>query len=234
MNTKIADKKNTLRFGGVCGLTCGLLALAQASSATVQGLNQIPTPDVQKPGALSISYQQADPELGNRYQAQFDLGVTPRLELAAYRFFSPPNNVFGAEYGIIQRRDILLSVGFTHYTTKGYPPNPFLEAGSHTGRTYVVAGVGYETSKDPTLLGAQAGFRRLRQTQAIFGASYHFSKRFQLAADYQAGPTNYATGGFFYNITPQVQINPSLFFSNAAPHKGAGQISLSWTIQAFK
>ena len=99
MNTKNADKKiadkKMLRFGGICGLACGLLALARGASATVQGLNQIPTPDVQKPGALSIAYQQIDPVLGNRYQAQFDLGVTPRLELDVYRLFPRPTSFLG-------------------------------------------------------------------------------------------------------------------------------------------
>lgn len=112
-----------------------LCCLGSPVLATTKGLNQIVTPDVQPRGTLSISFQQVDPNIANRYEAQLELGLTSRLEVAVFQGFSPDEQIFNAEYGIVQRKDVLLSAGFANYSTKGTAPQPYLEGGYLRGNT---------------------------------------------------------------------------------------------------
>lgn len=208
-----------------------LCCLGSPALATTKGLNQIVTPDVQPRGTLSISFQQVDPNIANRYEAQLEMGLTSRLEVAVFQGFSPDEQIFNAEYGIVQRKDVLLSAGFANYSTKGTSPQPYLEGGYLKGKTYLMAGIiraSVETS------GVGGAIVSNHETQSILGAAYHITPRTLLQLDYQSGRGNFATAGFTYNITPQLQINPSAYLSNAFPHKTYGYVVLTWTITAFQ
>ncbi len=215
-------------IGGTLALAC---APALPALATTKGLNQIVTPDVQPKGVLSVSFQQVDPNIANRYEAQMELGLTSRLEVALFQGFSPDEQIFNAEYGIIQRKDVLLSAGFANYSTKGSVPQPYLEGGYLKGNTYLMAGVirvGVEK------MGIGGAVTNQHQTQSILGAVYRVTPRTLLQLDSQSGAGNFATAGFTYNITHQLQINPSAYFSNAVPHKTYGYVVLTWNITAWK
>ncbi len=212
--------------------TLGLFCCsALPSYATTKGLNQIVTPDVQPKGVLSVSFQQVDPNIANRYEAQLELGITSRFEVAVFQGFSPNEQIFNAEYGIIQRKDLLLSAGFANYSTQGTAPQPYLEGGYLKGSTYLMAGV-IRVSVEHTGVGGSVLSNH--ETQSILGAAYRITPRTLLQLDYQSGQGNFATAGFTYNITPQLQFNPSLYLSNAAPHKIYGYAVLTWNIVAFK
>lgn len=212
-------------------LTLSLLSLMSAASATTKGLNQIVTPDVQPAGVLSVSFQQVDPNIANRYQAQIELGLTKRFEVAAFQGFSPGEQILNAEYGIIQRKDVLLSTGFANYSTKGSAPQPYLEAGYTKGNTYLMAGAIRAIAEET---GGDGSVRNPHQIQTILGAAYHVTPRTLLQLDYQAGSGNFATAGFTYNITPLLQVNPSAYLSNSSPRKTYGYVVLTWNITAWK
>jgi hypothetical protein len=111
------------------------------AGATTKGLNQIVTPDVQPEGELSVSFQQADPSIANRLQAQLEYGFSKRFEVAIFQGFAPDEEVLNAEYGIIQHKDFLLSTGFANWTSKGVAAQPYLEAGYIKGNSYAMAGI---------------------------------------------------------------------------------------------
>ena len=84
-------------------LILGLVVEATAAFATTKGLNQIVTPDVQPFGILSLSVQQQDPNIANRYEVQAELGLTNRLEVAVFQGYSPPEQVVNSEYSLFQK-----------------------------------------------------------------------------------------------------------------------------------
>ncbi len=209
-----------------------LLTLAVGPvGATTKGLNQIVTPDIQPLGVLSVSFQQEDPNIGNRCQVQLELGITKRFELAYFHGVSPPEDFLNAEYGIVQDRHFLLSTGFANYTDRGSSPQPYLEAGYLRGNTYLMAGATYVTVQG---VGVGGSVRNSHQSQTILGAAYRVVPRLLLQLDYQGGSGNFATAGFTYNITPTLQLNPSLYFANASGHAVYGYAVLTYNIQSFK
>ncbi len=211
-------------------LLAGLTLTALPASATTKGLNQVVTPDVQPEGQLSVSFQQVDPNVANRYQVQLELGITKRFEIALFQGFSRPEQFLNAEYGVIQRKDVLLSVGFANETTQGTAPQPYIEAGYQKGAAYVMAGAIQVISEQT---GVGGSVRDQHQTQSILGAAYRVHPRLQLQLDYQSGSGNFATAGFTYNITPQLQLNPSAYFANAAGHHLYGYAVLTWNVDVF-
>lgn len=208
-----------------------LLALsALPALATTKGLNQIVTPDVQPYGILSLSVQQQDPNIANRYEAQIELGLTRRFEVAIFQGASPPEQVANAEYSILVKGPYLLSTGFFNWTTKGSAPQPYLEGGYYKGNTQIMLGVARVISQQPDV----AGFiQNQHQYQAILGYGYRIAPRALVQLDYQSGSANSATAGFTYNITPQLQFNPALYVSNASGHKVWGYAVLTWNINVF-
>lgn len=208
-----------------------LLAAAVPAGATTKGLNQIITPDIQPDGVLSISYQQVDPNIGNKYEAQLELGITPRFEIAAFQGFAPSEQVLNAEYGIYQSKHYLLSTGFANWTSKGIEPQPYLEAGYLEGNFYGMAGAIHAVTEQDN---ADGSVRKDHETQAILGAAYRVAPKLNLQLDYQSGDSNFATAGFTYNLSPQLSFNPAVYVANAHGHAAYGYAVLTWNVQAFK
>ncbi len=239
------------RVGIALLVALGFAALGSAAAdATTKGLNQIVTPDVQPLGQLSLSYQQVDPNISNPEQVQLELGVAREVELALFQGFNPDEQIGGVEIGLIDKRPYLLSTGFINWSTKGVSPQPFLEAGYYKGNTQLIAGIiDGTTSNTTTSAGGAApspGFQPFalgnggatttstsRSLQTIFGYAYRVHPRTLLQVDYQSGSSNFATAGFTYNITPQLQLNPALYISNSTPYKGYGYAVLTWNITAW-
>ena len=199
--------------------------------ATTKGLNQIVTPDIQPLGVLSISAQQEDPTIGNRYQIQLEQGLTPSFELAYFQGFSPDQEVLNAELGLVQKPPYLLSTGFLGWTSNGIAPQPFLEAGYYQGSWETMIGVVRADSQAPAAAG---GMSLAWATETITGAAYRVSPKLLLQVDYQSGSQNFATAGFTYSITPQLTLNPAIYISNSTPRKGYGYAVLTWNVQVFK
>ena len=220
-----------------------------AADATTKGLNQIVTPDVQPLGQLSLSYQQVDPNIANPEQVQLELGVAREVELALFQGFNPDEQIGGLEIGLVDKHPYLLSTGFINWSTKGDAPQPFLEAGFYQGNTELVAGIIDGTTDNTTQIsgatsppvfqpfalgnGGSTQTHTSRSLQSILGIAYRVHPRTLLQVDYQSGSSNFATAGFTYNITPQLQFNPALYISNTTPYKGYGYAVLTWNITAW-
>ena len=212
------------------GFSVFLTLSALPALATTKGLNQIVTPDVQPDGILSFSLQQQDPNIANRYEAQIELGLTKRLEIAIFQGASPPEQVANAEYSILVNGPYLLSTGFFNWTTKGSAPQPYLEGGFYKGNTQLMLGAARVVTEQMDVAGL---VQNQHQYQAILGYGYRINKRTLIQLDYQSGTANSATVGFTYNVSPQLQFNPSLYVSNAAGHKLWGYAVLTWNIDIF-
>lgn len=211
--------------------TAVIAALAPAALATTKGLNQIVTPDIQPAGVLSVSYQQVDPNIANRSQVQLELGITKQFEIALFQGFSPPEQILNAEYGIVQQKHFLLSTGFANYSSMGSKPQPYMEGGYQQGNFYAMAGA-TQVTLEKTDVGGSVTSRR--ETQSILGAAYRIHPRTLLQLDYQSGAGNFATAGFTYNVTPQLQFNPAVYYANAPGHTAYGYAVLTWNIQVWK
>jgi len=173
-----------------------VLGLTAPAFATTKGLNQIVTPDVQPFGILSLSAQQQDPNIANRYEVQLELGLTRRFEVAVFQGYSPPEQIANAEYAILQNgpnNPYLLSVGFFNWTTKGSAPQPYIEGGYYKGNTQLMLGAARVVTQQPDVAGL---VQSNHQTQAIFGLGYRVHPRVLLQLDYQSGIANSATGGY--------------------------------------
>lgn len=210
-----------------------LFSVAAPALATTKGLNQIVTPDVQSFGILSVSAQQQDPNIANRYEVQAELGLTSRLEVAVFQGYSPPEQIANAEYGILQnspKQPYLLSVGFFNWTTKGSAPQPYVEGGYYKGNTQLMIGAARVVTEQMDVAGL---VQNNHQYQAILGVGYRVHPRVLLQLDYQSGTANSTTAGFTYSISPQLQLNPALYVSNATGHKVWGYAVLTWNVDVF-
>lgn len=214
------------------GAAAALLLAASTAPlhATTKGLNQIVTPDIQPAGQLSVSYQQQDANIANPSELQLELGLTPRFELAYFQGLDPGEEILNAEYGIIQSKQCLLSAGFAGYSSRYPHPAPYVEAGYITGATYLMAGAEQVQLAQTNATGASYN---QQQTQSIFGAAYRVSPRVLLQVDYQSGEQNSLTGGFTYSVTPELNFNPAIYYSNGDPHNVYGYAVLTWNIQLF-
>ncbi len=219
-----------MRFSSLAPALLGLSICALPALATTKGLNQIVTPDVQPFGILSVSFQQQDPNIANRYEVQAELGITRRFEVAVFQGASPPEQVFNGEYSVFENHPYLLSVGFFNWTTKGSAPQPYLEGGYYKGNTQLMLGVAHVIAQQSDV----AGFvQNKHQYQGILGYGYRINPRVLLQLDYQSGMANSATAGLTYNVTPQLQFNPALYVSNASGHKLWGYAVLTWNVDVF-
>jgi hypothetical protein len=207
------------RFTALAGaLTAGLCLLAPSGRGTIVGLNQIVTPDIQPTGVLALSAQVQHPTIGNRQQIQFELGLTPRLELAWFQGFKPNEGLFDAELNLLQTGPHLLTVGLINWSTRGGSAQPVLEYGCYTDANHFVVG------------GLQAG----SHTQLLLGCKRQLSERFAVSADFQSGPGNSVTVGFTYNFTPALSLNPALYWTNSRPHHLLGYVVLTYNLTVWK
>jgi len=199
---------------------------ATLAMATTKGLNQIVTPDIQPEGQLSVSFQQTDPNITNRLQAQFEYGFTNRFEVAIFQGFSGDEQVFNAEYGIVQSKNFLLSTGIANWSTLGVAAQPYIEAGYLRGNSYAMIGAEDAVINDGTVDEPD----NVHQIQTILGYAYRVHPRLLLQVDYQSGISNFSTAGFTYNITPNVTFNPAVYLTNSTPYKGYGYAVVTWNI----
>ena len=206
------------------------LSLTMPALATTKGLNQIVTPDVQPEGILSLSAQQQDPNIADRYEVQLELGLTKRFEIAVFQGYSPPSQIVNAEYSLYRNDPYLLSVGFFNWSSKGSAPQPYLEGGYYKGNVEAMLGLARVVTETPDVAG---NIQNQHQYQSILGLGYRVSARLLLQLDYQSGSANSTTAGFTYNISPQLQFNPAAYVSNAPSHKVWGYAVLTWNIDVF-
>jgi hypothetical protein len=223
-------KSASLVLAPIAAAACMSIGMPCAH-ATTKGLNQIVTPDIQPTGALSLSAQCQDPNVGNRLELQSELGITSNFEIAVFEGDSPAEQIGNAELGLLNRGRYLLSTGFLNWSTKGTAPQPFLEGGYYKGNSEYVAGAENVIAQEN---GANGAIRNVRSTQSVLGFAYRPIPTLQVQADYQSGATNFATAGFTYSVTPNLTFNPAIYIGNSTPTKGFGYAVLTWTIQAFK
>ena len=186
--------------------------------ATTKGLNQIVTPDIQPAGVLSVSAQVQDGRIANSQEVQLELGVTKWLEFSFFQGLRPREEIGGTEIGLLQRGPQLLSAGVINWSSRGGGAAPVLE-------------YGYYGEADHFVVGAIHSGRR---TEGIFGYAHQLTPRLQFSADYQSGPGNATTLGFTYNLTPDLQLNPAVYFTNTRPHRALGYVVLTWNLSAWK
>ena len=211
-------------------LLAGLGLSALPALATTKGLNQIVTPDVQPEGILSLSAQQQDPNIADRYEVQLELGLTKRFEIAVFQGYSPPSQIANAEYSLYAHGPYLLSTGFFNWSSKGSAPQPYLEGGYYAGNVQAMIGVARVVTQTPDVAGH---VQNRHQVQSIFGLGYRIHPRVLLQLDYQAGSANSTTLGFTYNVSPQLQFNPAVYVSNDTGHKVWGYAVLTWNVNVF-
>jgi len=183
------------------------------AAATTKGLNQIVTPDIQPQGILSISFQAQQPAIGNRDELQFEYGITPNFEVAVFQGLVPGETVLHAEWGLIQRKDFLLSTGVLGIE-QGRKPQPFLEGGYYRDKLFGIAGI---QRQDTGSVG-------------VFGFGYQATPTTLLTLDYMTGADNFATAGVTYALTPNLSFNPALYYANRAPHRCYGYGVLTWNL----
>jgi len=195
----------------------GILVCA-SSFATTKGLSQIVTPDLQDEGDLSLSLQVQDKRIANPYELQAELGLTKWAEVAVFRGFQPDDWIFGTEFGLLTKEPYLLSVGFVNWSPHlDVDPQPYIEAGYYTEHHKVIVGA------------IHAGYKN----EAILGYAYDFNKTWRVQVDFQTGRENSSTIGFTWNITPDFQVNPAIYFANYHPDRLMGYIVFTYTFHLW-
>ena len=201
----------------IAGLGALLLSLLPAH-ATIVGLNQIVTPDIQPTGVLALSAQVQHPEIGNSQEVQFELGITPRFEVAWFQGLKPGEDIFSSEFNLVQDGPQLLTAGLINWSTRGGDPQPVLEYGYYADRDHFIVGTIYANHESELLLGYR----------------HQFSDKIQVATDFQSGSANSTTLGVVYNFTPVFSINPAVYRTNSHPHHLFGYVVLTWNITVWK
>ena len=217
MDFKHSRMASSLRGKSIFLLAVGLCC-ALPAPATIVGLNQIVTPEIQPAGVLALSAQVQHPAIGNSEQLQFELGLTPRFELAWFQGFKPDEGSLAAELNLFSRGPHLLTAGAINWSTRGGAAQPVLEYGYYTDTDHFVVGGIVVAGHDELLL----GYRR------------QFTEKFQFAADFQSGPGNATTVGFTCNLTPALSINPALYWTNSHRHHLLGYVVLTWNFTLWK
>ncbi len=207
----------TAKIENLAIAVAGILVCA-SSFATTKGLSQIVTPDLQDEGDLSLSLQVQDKRIANPYELQAELGLTKWAEVAIFRGFQPDDWIFGTEFGLLTKEPYLLSVGFVNWSPHlDVDPQPYIEAGYYTEHHKVIVGA------------IHAGYKN----EAILGYAYDFNKTWRVQVDFQSGRENSSTIGFTWNITPDFQVNPAIYFANYHPDRLMGYIVFTYTFHLW-
>jgi hypothetical protein len=209
-----------MRIGQSLSVVClaATWAFPHSSLATTKGLSQIVTPDVQPEGELSLSAQAQARIIGNPSQLQAELGVTKRLEIAAFEGLSPGEQTLGAQWALVQQEPYLLTTGFINWSTRGSHPQPFLEGGYYTEHDKFMAGP----------------IRVQGQTEALLGWAHDFNSTWRFQLDYESGTDNFFTAGVTWNATSRLQFNPALYLSNSHPRRQFGYLVVTYTLPLWK
>lgn len=195
-----------------------LFALSPCAHATTKGLSQIVTPDLQPEGDLSLSLQIQDARIANPYEVQAEIGVTKWAEVAIFQGLKPEEQIIGTEIGLLRTEPYLLSVGFVNWSPRsGVDPQPYIEAGYYTEHHKVIAGA------------IHAGYKN----EAILGYAYDFNKQWRAQVDFQSGRENSTTIGFTWNVTPDFQMNPAIYFSNYNPERVKLYVVFTYTFHLW-
>jgi hypothetical protein len=195
-----------------------VLFAAEESRATTKGLSQIVTPDLQPEGDLSLSLQAQSLHIGNPYEAQAELGLTSFAEAAVFKGFKPNELIFGTELGLLRTEPYLLSIGFINWSPHSHvDPQPFIEGGYYTEHDKLIGGA------------IHAGYKN----EAILGYAHDFNKQWRVQFDFQSGSENSSTIGFTWNITPDFQVNPAIYFPNYHPERILGYIVFTYTFHIW-
>ena len=199
-------------FGGLAVVF--LAIFPPEARATTKGLSQIVTPDLQAAGDFSLSFQAQSERIANPYQLQGEIGLTNWAEVAVFKGFKPNELIFGTEFGLLQKKPYLLSVGFVNWSPHSHvDPQPYVEAGYYTEHHKFIAGA------------IHVGYRN----EAILGYAYDFNKQWRAQVDFQSGFGNSSTIGVTWNITPDFQTNPAIYITNDRPHEILGYVVFTYT-----
>ncbi len=194
------------------------MLIAPCALATTKGLSQIVTPDLQDEGDLSASVQIQDKRIANPYELQAELGVTKWAEVAVFQGFDPNEEIFATEIGLLTKEPYLLSIGFTNWSPRQHvDPQPYIEAGYYLEHNKFIVG------------GIHAGYKN----EAILGYAYDFNKQWRVQVDFQTGKENSSTIGFTWNITPDFQMNPAIYFANYHPDRIMGYVVFTYTFHLW-
>jgi hypothetical protein len=196
----------------------GLLAALPAARATIVGLNQIVTPEIQPAGILGLSAQVQNSAIGNSQQIQFELGITPRFEVAWFQGLKPGEGFLHSEFNLVQQGPHLLTAGLINWSTRGGGPQPVLEYGFYAASDHFVVGTIYAD----------------RKAELLLGYRHQLSENVQVSVDFQSGSANSTTIGVVYNFTPALSINPAVYWTNSHPHHLLGYAVLTWNIPVWK
>jgi len=217
----VTELRCNMRANATIDLLCVALLgifICASSFATTKGLSQIVTPELQDEGDLSLSLQIQDKRIANPYELQAEMGLTRWAEVAVFRGFDPDDWIFATEFGLLTKEPYLLSVGFVNWSPHlNVDPQPYIEAGYCTEHHKVFAGA------------IHAGYKN----EAILGYAYDFNKQWRVQVDFQSGRENSSTIGFTWNITPDFQVNPALYFANYHPDRLMGYIVFTYTFHLW-
>jgi hypothetical protein len=195
-----------------------LWVVTPEARATTKGLSQIVTPELQPAGDLSLSLQIQDKRIANPYELQAELGLTSFAEVAVFKGFDPNELIFATEIGLLTKQPYLLSIGFVNWSPHSHvDPQPLIEAGYYTEHHKIIVGA------------IHAGYKN----EAILGYAYDFNKTWRAQVDFQSGAENSSTIGFTWNITPDFQVNPAIYFANYHPDRIMGYIVFTYTFHLW-
>jgi hypothetical protein len=199
-------------------LVAALCLSATPVDATTKGLSQIITPELQPEGDFSLSLQIQDKRIANPYELQVEVGITKWVEVAVFQGFKPNEEVFATEIGILTKEPWLLSTGFINWSPRrGIDPQPFIEGGYYTEHHKFIAGL------------IHAGYKN----QAVLGYAHDFNKQWRAQIDFISGAENSTTLGFTWNITPDLQMNPAIYFANYHPERVMGYVVFTYTFHLW-
>jgi hypothetical protein len=188
------------------------------SNATTKGLSQIVTPELQPEGDLSLSLQLQDKRIANPYELQVEVGLTSFAEVAVFKGFDPNEIILATEIGLLRKEPYLLSVGFVNWSPHSdVDPQPYIEAGYYTEHHKFIAGA------------IHAGYKN----EVILGYAYDFNKQWRAQIDFQSGAENSCTVGVTWNITPDFQVNPAIYFANYHPERIMGYVVFTYTFHLW-
>lgn len=215
------DSGFCLPSSGIVRIVAGsvlLAALVSLAPATIVGLNQIVTPEIQPAGVMALSAQFQHPAIGNSAQLQFELGLTPRFELGWFQGFKPGEAFFDTELNLVQQGPHLLTAGLINWSTRDSAAQPVLEYGYYTDTDHFVGGGIYVNG----------------HTELLLGYKRQMSAEWQFSTDFQSGRGNSTTVGFTYNFSPRLSLNPALYWTNSSRHHFLGYVVLTYNLTVWK